>query len=48
MNRKQIANGKKVIWIYDSIVTDGDTSITTAAVINHGHHVISILRYKYT
>lgn len=30
------------------MISDGDTSITTAAVINHNHHIISILRYRYS
>lgn len=30
------------------MITDGDTSITTIAVINHGHHIITIARYRYS
>jgi hypothetical protein len=30
------------------MITDGDTTITTVAAINHSHHIITILRYRYS
>jgi hypothetical protein len=37
-----------VIWLCDAMVSDGDTSITTAAAINHNHHIVTILRDRYS
>jgi hypothetical protein len=30
------------------MVSDGATTITTVAAINHSHHIITILRYRYS
>ena len=45
-SKKELVQGKRVIHIVDSIISDGDSSVTTIAVIQQNCHIISILRYK--
>ena len=42
-----VAN-KRVNRIIDSMISDGDNFVTTAAVIFQNHHSIHIIRYKHS
>lgn len=46
-SKKELVPGKRVIYITQSLLTDGETTFTTAAVIFNGHPSIFIVRYRH-
>ncbi len=47
-SKKELVAGKRVLFISESFISDGDLTITTIAVILNNHHKIYLLRYKHT
>jgi hypothetical protein len=47
-SKKELTLGRRVIYISETFINDGDVSITTLAVILNNHNKIYILRYKHS
>lgn len=47
-SKKELALAKRVLYISETFIGDGDISITTVAVVLNNHSKIYILRYKHS
>jgi hypothetical protein len=47
-SKKELVASRRVISISETMINDGDLSITTIAVVLNGHNKIYILRYKHS
>jgi hypothetical protein len=46
-SKKELSIGRRVLYISETFINDGDVSITTLAVVLNSHNKIYILRYKH-